>query len=349
MKKPYRVAFAGFRHPHIMSLLARVQAHPDCEIVAACESDAGTRKRIEAESEIRITHSHFTSMLRESEANIIAIGDVYAHRGKMVLAALQTGRHVISDKPLCTRSNDLEQITRLARKQKLSVGCQLDLVETDGIRQLKAAVQGGKIGRLCTITISAQHPLRLGTRADWYFEPGLHGGTINDIGIHVFDLVPWLTGDEWEEISFARQWNAKAIAFPHFKDCAQFHALTKRGTACFADVSYLAPDALGYDLPQYWRITVHGVRGMAEVQNRVSTIQCVTDNATAFRDMSFPTTPPRGYLQDFLDEIAGNPTGEITSARVLTSSYWALKAQARASESMSGQTSLPLFQKSSHV
>ena len=33
-----------------------------------------------------------------------------------------------------------------------------------------------------------------GASVRWYFEDDKHGGTINDIGIHGIDLIPYLTG-----------------------------------------------------------------------------------------------------------------------------------------------------------
>ena len=177
-------------------------------------------------------------MLVESECTIVAIGDVYAKRGALAISALKRGCHIISDKPLTTELHELDEISRIANGSRLCIGCQLDLVENGAIRQIKQIIENKTIGQICTISISAQHPLRPGARAKWYFEPGQHGGTINDIGVHVFDLVPWLTGASWHEIVFARQWNAKAVFAPHFGDCAQFYATLDNKTTCFADLSY---------------------------------------------------------------------------------------------------------------
>lgn len=328
MNKKHRVAFAGFRHPHIFALLDRVKAHPDSTVVAAYEGDAATREVVPAQHGIEITHTDFARMLEESDATIVAIGDVYAKRGALALAVLRAGKHIIADKPLCTSLEEFEEISRLATTENLSVGCQLDLVETPSVRGLREVVQKGLLGQPCTINISAQHPLRLGVRAAWYFEPGQHGGTINDIGIHIFDFVPWLTGQPWEEISMAREWNAKATSYPHFMDCAQFHLLTQEGLACFADVSYLGPDTLGYSIPQYWRITVHGTKGMAEISYGTKDVTVVTDADESPQNYPAPAESPSGYWQDFLDEIEGRPAVDgLTTARVLESSHWALKTQ----------------------
>lgn len=324
----HRIAFAGFRHPHIFSLWDATNARADCQIAAACETDAPTRKQLQSGGKIHLTHTDFENMLRDSGCNIVAIGDVYARRGALAIAALKAGKHVISDKPLCTNLEELEQIARLARESSLSVSCQLDLIEAGVMRRLREVIRAGTLGRICTITIGAQHPLRYGSRAAWYFESGQHGGTINDIGIHIFDLATWLTGSEWVSLISAREWNAKAAAAPHFKDCAQFHGLLQNGTSCFADVSYLAPDKLGYELPYYWRITVHGTCGLAEAGYAVPHLTVVTDNDTAVQEFPGAIGEPRGYLQDFLDEISEVPIAEgLTTQRVLHVSRWALEAQ----------------------
>lgn len=333
MNKPHRVAFAGFRHGHIFSLLERVRNHPSSEAIAFWENDPATRESLRNERGIETTHETLEDMLASSGATIVAIGDTYARRGAIALAALEAGKHIIADKPLCISTEELEEIARLAQEKGLSVGCQLDLVESDGLRQLRNVIREGTLGRPCTISIFAQHPLLLDKRAAWYFEPGQHGGTINDIGIHAFDAVPWLTNRPWEEVLLAREWNAKAEPFPHFKDCAQFHALAEGGLACFADVSYLGPDILGYSIPQYWRITVHGTKGLAEISYGTPGIQVVTDSDEAPQIRPALETQPTGYWRDFLGEIEGNPSEDgFTTSRVLTSSRWALRAQDLASK-----------------
>ncbi len=327
MRKAKRFAFVGFRHSHILDLFDRVQARSDCEIVASCESDMETRDRLQFWKKTETTYFDFEQMLRESDADIIAIGDVYARRGELAIAALRYGKHVISDKPICTSQKELDQITQLCCDRNLSVGCQFDLVEAESIRKMKAAIQGLELGCLCTISISAQHPLRLGSRASWYFEADQHGGTINDIGIHVFDLIPWLTGQAWDKILFAREWNAKALSFPHFKDCAQFYALTESGVACFADVSYLAPDILGYDLPQYWRITAHGTAGMAEVFLGSPEILIVSDGDNTVEPRAIQVPVTTDYLNDFLEETIMDSNSKSSTERAINASRWALKAQ----------------------
>jgi predicted dehydrogenase len=329
-----RFAFIGFRHPHIFALYDAVQAHPDCQVVAACEEDAATRGTLMAEGKVAITHTSAAELLDQTDADTIAIGDVFAHRGALAIAALESGRHLFSDKPICTSLMELDRIEELASQKGLSVGCQLDLSESGVILRLREVIRSGELGDLCTVLVLGQHPLRLGSRAPWYFTPGCHGGTINDIGIHALDLMPWLTGKSWNRLLHAREWNSsKAHEFPHFTDSAQVYGLLENGTTFFGDFSYLAPDRAGYQLPQYWRLTVHGTRGMAEASYGAGTVHIATDDDPLLRELAPLPAQPSRCLTDFLAERAGQPSHDgLTTKRILAVSRLALNLQASASD-----------------
>ncbi len=323
-----RFAFAGFRHSHIFDLVAGIKERADCEIVACCEEDAATRADLEATQRVTITHADFPTMLETTECDVVAIGDYYARRGALAIAALQAGKHVLSDKPLCTTIEEQAEIERLSAEGNLVVGLQLDSRGSGAFRALRAILRSGEIGEICTIRIDAQHPLLLGSRPGWYFEAGKHGGTINDIGIHAFDFVPWLTGLEWNGVVAARSWNAKAQSTPHFHDAAQFMGRLSNGAGVLADLSYLAPDRLGYQLPHYWHLLVHGTRGLAETHLSSAEVTVITDEHAAPQIRPAAPSEARSYLGDFLNLIRGSePPADFRAGDFLRASRLALEAQ----------------------
>ena len=321
-----RFAFAGFRHAHILDLHAGVSERGDTQVVACCEEDDATRANLS----VTVTHTDFTKMLGEVDCDVIAIGDYYSRRGALAIAALEAGRPVLSDKPLCTSLEEQTAIEQLAKERGLLVGLQLDCRDYASFRTLREIIVSGEIGEVCTLRIQGQHPLLPGTRPAWYFEPGKHGGTISDIGIHAFDFVPWLTGLDWQKIDAARSWNGKARVFPHFHDCAQLMATLNNGAGVLADFSYLAPDRLGYKLPHYWHVLVHGTNGLAEAHLHAEHVTVITDTSALPEIRPVREKRSHGYLDDFLRELRGEPAG-LTSTQSLRASRLALEAQVLAS------------------
>lgn len=333
------LAFIGFRHGHIMSLYDAAAKDSRIQIVGACEEDAQAADEIRRQGKVNLTHRDHRALLDETGCDAIAIGDYYAARGGLILEALAAGKHVISDKPICTSEKELAQIASLARAKNLRLGCLLDLRGFAPFRTVRRIIAEGTIGTVHTVAFSAQHPLLFGRRPAWYFEPGKHGGTINDIGIHAFDAIPWITGRTFAAITAARAWNARLPQHPHFQDAAQFMLTLDNGGGVLGDVSYLAPESCGYAVPQYWRMLFHGDRGMIECN--LSTVQLATNDDKTPRTIDLDPPVENAALQAFLAEVAGGQASPSTE-EVLLASKIALAVQraADAEELHHGDTEL---------
>jgi predicted dehydrogenase len=321
-----RLAFLGFRHGHIAGLYQSARQHPRVEVVAAMDEDAA------AASAAGVTHGRYDDVLKKSpNVDAIAVGDYFGRRGEIIIRALDANKHVIADKPICTKLAELDRIAALAMKQRLAVGCLLDLRDHGPYITMRRLIADGAIGEVRTVTFTAQHPLMLGTRPAWYFEPGKHGGTINDIGIHAIDLIPWLTGRTITRVAAARAWNARAGQFPHFQDAAQVMLTLDNAGGVLGDLSYLAPDGIAYSGEQYWRVTCHGDAGVVETNYnaRAVTLSIGSESKSIPAEANHPT----GRLDAFLNEIAGEShAGALTTASVLDAARRTLQIQQAADE-----------------
>lgn len=322
------LAFAGFRHGHINGLYTQAMAHPDVNVVAAFEENPAARKAAEDAIGVKFTHDCYDCLLKDPSIDAVAIGDYYGIRGERAIRALKAGKHVIADKPLCTRLPELDEIEKLAREKDLKVGCMLDLRLSPWVEPVREFILGGKLGEVHNICFTAQHPLNWGIRPGWYFEDDKHGGTINDIGIHGIDLIPYLTGLSFKRTVAAREWNAYAPLAPKFMDSAMFMAELSNGGGVMADVSYAAPSSCGFSLPQYWRFTIWGTKGVLECGGNMKPMVTVALNGGDGPITLDVPDGPRGLVIDFfLNDLAGHP-GDLDTAKVLRSSRDALMIQA---------------------
>jgi predicted dehydrogenase len=342
-----KIAFAGFRHGHIESLYHAAQKRSDLTVVAACEDDEATRtaiiersnipttieesRRAELEAnQVQLTHYTLDEVLEQVDCDIIAIGDYYSRRGSMAIKALKAGKHVIADKPISTSLEELAEIEQLATANNLKIGCMFDLRDAACYIGVKQLIDNDELGTVQAVSFGGQHPLMIGSRAGWYFEPGKHGGTINDIGIHAIDLIPWLIGSPITEINAARAWNANAAEFPHFKDAAQMMLTLANGCGVLGDVSYLVPDTIGYSHQLYWRMTLWGTKGIAETGYNQDYILLGKNGEKEMHKIALPDGTPGNYIQAFIDDINGTPQTDFNTADVLRSSKISLEIQAEA-------------------
>lgn len=318
-----KVAFAGFRHGHIYALYDKMLKHPEIEIVAICEEDEPA-SLLAKRPEIKLTDTDFDAMLKRVDCDAVAIGDYYTKRGSMAIRALEAGKHVIADKPLCTSLAELDRIEALAAKTGLKVGCMYELRFGINFAAARALIKSGRLGKLLQIQFGGQHPLQLASRPGWYFEDGKHGGAINDIGSHALDVIPWMTGLKVAKIHGARNWQANPGA-GFLKEAGQFMLELDNGCGVVGDVSYASPDSFGFTLGTYWRFNIWGTLGMVEFNFAGPAPTVWFDGAKAGVPVELPAAPG-DYLDSFLLDLAGKKP-ELDTAMVIESARRTLEVQ----------------------
>ena len=336
------LVFVGFRHDHTASIYKEAMANPDINVLGAWEETEDGRKLAEGTG-IEFNYKTLEDVLVDPQVDAVNLGGCYGDRGAHAIKALKAGKHVYSDKPLCTTLDELDEIEKLAKEKNLKVGCYLSFRLNNGIKTLREMIKDGKLGEIGSINITGQHPLRYGIRPMWYFEEGKHGGTINDIAIHGIDVVRFVTGYGVKNVTCARTWNHFATKELKFHDCGQFMAEIENGAGVICDVSYAAPSSCGFSLENYWRMTFWGTKGVAEYKLNGTTLSDVRDNdhgsllqVALDGDTGYVDTEKEAYdttmLAEFVKEINGETDLIIDTAEVIRTSRDILTIQAAANK-----------------
>ena len=333
-----RFAFVGFRHPHIFDMFQRCRAHDGIDVVACCEGHAPTRERLRQGNDVDldIAFVDHQQLLADVECDVVAVGDAYGRRADIILTALAAGKHVISDKPPCISLEQLDQIEQLARERQRVVGCMLDMRDLAVYLGLRDAIRAGTIGEVQALSFDGQHPLLFGKRAEWYYEPGMHGGVLNDIAIHAIDFIPWATGQSIKTIVAARGWNATLPQHPEFEQCGQAMLTLENGAGVICDVSYLTPDSFAYAMPLYWRFTFWGSQGTLEAAVNSPHLTLYREGQTAVEELPLPPPRPGSYLDSFLAEIRGEEELHLSSQDGFRAARIALQLQQVAVQQLHG-------------
>ena len=314
-----KFGFAGFRHAHIFSLYKRVCETPETEVIAAWEADANAHQSA-VEQGVSFNCDTLDELLNTPGLDVVAVGGAYGDRAAVVLKALEAGKHVISDKPFCITLAELEQIEKTVSEKKSVLGCMFDLRTAPNFYTAQQLIRSGELGEVCAIQFNGMHPLNYGIRPAWYFEKNMHGGTINDIAIHLFDLLPGLTGSGVKRIISAKSGNLNFPQEPHFSNTGVLMLELENGACVSGDVSYFAQN---FNDPAYWRLSVWGTVGQLEFNYNTPGVRLTARGES--RELP-PSSAPADYFDAFLSELAGTPATPCTQ-EILKTARWALSAQ----------------------
>jgi 1,5-anhydro-D-fructose reductase (1,5-anhydro-D-mannitol-forming) len=142
----------------------------------------------------------YAKLLADPEVAAVYIATPNALHAEQVIAAAAAGKHVLCDKPLALTVADARRCLEACRAAGVRLGITFQTRNHDGLAEAAELVRSGGIGRVVAaeVTMSGGRNLPKGWRTD----PGLAGlGTLNNIGVHAFDLLRYLLGSEVTEVA----------------------------------------------------------------------------------------------------------------------------------------------------
>lgn len=124
----------------------------------------------------------------------------------MAQAALRAGKHVVCEKPLATTLEDAQALAALAASAGLIATVPFVYRYHPVVREARARIAQGELGPLHLIHGSYLQDWLLDPASNnWRVDPALGGASrvFADIGSHWCDLVEWVSGERFTEVSAA--------------------------------------------------------------------------------------------------------------------------------------------------
>jgi predicted dehydrogenase len=148
-------------------------------------------------------YTSLDELLSDSTVNVVHICTPnHLHFG-IAKALLESGKHVMCEKPLAMDSRESAQLVDLANRQRRVAGVAYNLRFYPLCQQARAMVEQGAIGTPRLVHGSfLQDWLFYSEDWNWRLDPKLGGElrAVSDIGTHWLDLVSWITGKKVTEV-----------------------------------------------------------------------------------------------------------------------------------------------------
>ena len=168
---------------------------PRCELKLLFDIQAEKCQEVARRLEVGNIARSFEEIVEDPSIDIVSIASYDDAHFKQVVTALECGKNVFVEKPLCRTLDELREIKRIW----LNAGGDLKLLSNVVLRAapiyrwLKDAISGEKLGEIYSFDgdylYGRLHKITEGWRTDILDYSVMEGG-----GVHLVDLMVWLTG-----------------------------------------------------------------------------------------------------------------------------------------------------------
>ncbi len=140
------------------------------------------------------TYQTLEEMIEAEDLDCIDVGLPSKLHKEAVLMALETGHHVLVEKPFATNLEDIDAMIKTVRKsgKRLMVAHVCRFMPE--YMHAKEVIESGKLGRTLYFGAWRESPTPDWSWNNWLFDRELSGGTVLDLSIHDIDLSNWYLG-----------------------------------------------------------------------------------------------------------------------------------------------------------
>jgi protoporphyrinogen oxidase/predicted dehydrogenase len=172
----------------------------------------------------------FAEMLKDEALDAVAIATPVSTHFSLAMAALEAGKNVFVEKPLAASSEQVEQLTAVAREKGLVLMPGHTFLYSPAVTTIKALIDSGELGEIYFISSSRVNL-------------GLHQPDVSvvwDLGPHDFSILRYWLDALPAEVSAV----SRSCLLPGVPDVSFINLRYPSGTVAHVELSWLAPSKL---------------------------------------------------------------------------------------------------------
>lgn len=242
--EPVRFAAVGLEHVHV-DILVQALLRAGGSLAAVAEPDDALYARYAADWPAARRMS-LNDVLADPSIELVVTAAVPSDRARIAALALESGKDVLADKPLCVDRESFDAVSAAqARAGRHLVVWFGERLYNPSVLRAVELVRDGLIGRVLHFTGLGPHLLARETRPQWHFDPARNGGILVDLACHQIDAFLAFTGLHDARITAARACNLHHRDLLGFQDVGDLQMEGDDGVLGYARVDWHTPDGLG--------------------------------------------------------------------------------------------------------
>ncbi len=169
----------------------------DCELIAFADQDTRRAQERAEQFGAAMWFADPYEMLRRDDIHVVSICTPPFNHAELAIAALEAGKHVLVEKPMCCSLEEADQMIAAAERHERILGVVFQWRFTPEFARMKALLEQGKLGK-----VFLAHMLSFWWRTNDYFRIWWRGtwekecgGSLLNHAIHHIDFVLGLLGE----------------------------------------------------------------------------------------------------------------------------------------------------------
>ncbi len=183
----------GKNHAQWMNDSGRIQT------VAACDIDPSRMVAAAADYPGVKTYPHIDDLLKKSDAELVVVITPHNTHAELAIAALNAGRSVVTEKPMCCSVAEATAMIEAAKKNKVTLTVFHNRRHDGDFKAIKTVIDKGTIGEVFQLEAFMGGFSRPGNW--WRSDKRISGGCLYDWGAHFADWILNFMPGEMESVT----------------------------------------------------------------------------------------------------------------------------------------------------
>lgn len=198
--------------------LPQLTACADASVTALVDVDRSLAQRLADQFHLEGVGiwTDWRRMLREADVDAVGVCVPNALHAEMTIAFLEAGKHVMVEKPMTTSLAEADAMIAASHANRRWLMVEQTQRFEPAHEVARALIQSGILGRITQLRGRLGHggpEYWTGAPTTWFTDRRLSGGgVLVDVGIHILDLLRWLSGKEVKRICCQAKTLAKPVA-----------------------------------------------------------------------------------------------------------------------------------------
>ena len=178
---------------HFPALLAS----PDVELTAVCTTRPESAEEARQAFGAKLAFHDFRAMASSDEIDAVAVVVRVPSHYEPTRAAIEAGKHVLTEWPLGKNTAEAEELATLARAKGVQTAVGLQSRVSPALLYIKELIDGGYVGEVLTCHVTTMRDGRLErlSSGTWQRDPSQGANTLTIATGHVIDALRFVLGD----------------------------------------------------------------------------------------------------------------------------------------------------------